>query len=192
MEFSGQFRGATAGSRLNQRASRNRLSLQKQVYRRLWPRLLVRMMMLVGMYQVIPASALIVSMHPAMMFAPGTGDPHPFVALVPIAWTIGIIRPVTELDIQLNSHRAGTDKHANRQKSHRKNRQFCFHSIIICSHESGFLDASRQSQGILILTSYFSHPRALFIPSRVIASINCGYFRPAFSADCAKSSSCAR
>ena len=36
------------------------------------------------------------------------------------------------------------------------------------------------------------YPRTVFIPIRMIRSINCGYDRPALPADCAKSSSAAR
>ena len=103
--------------------------------------------MLSGMFAMPLATALIVPMHPVMVFPPIPGYPHPFVATVPIARTIGVIRPIPHLDRDPDRHRAWPDKHANRQESHRKNREFRFHSVMNCSYEGDFLAASNQRLG---------------------------------------------
>ena len=100
--------------------------------------------MLAGMFATELATAFITPMQPFMMIAPTAGYPYPLVATIPIAWSIRIKPPVAHLDIQTNSHCAWLDEQTNRQKTHRKNRQFRFHSIN-CSHVGAFLDASRQS-----------------------------------------------
>jgi hypothetical protein len=52
-----------------------------------------------GMFAMPLATALIMPMHPVVMvFPPRPGYPHPFVATVPIARTIGVIRPITHVD----------------------------------------------------------------------------------------------
>ncbi len=84
--------------------------------------------MLSGMFAMPLATALIMPMHPAMVFPPRPGYPHPFVATVPIARTIGVIRPIPDLDRDPDRHGAWPDKHANRQESQCKNRKFRFHS----------------------------------------------------------------
>ena len=82
-----------------------------------------------GMFAMPLATALIMPMHPVVMvFPPIPGYPHPFVATVPIARTIGVIRPITHVDGEPDRHGAWPDQHANRQESHCKNRKFRFHS----------------------------------------------------------------
>ena len=66
--------------------------------------------MLPGMFAMPLATALIMPMHPSVMvFPPIPGYPHPFVAIVPIARTIGIIRPITNVDREPDRHGAGPD-----------------------------------------------------------------------------------
>ena len=102
----------------------------------------VVVVMLLGVFAMEFAMALIMPMHPMMAFPPTPGYPHPFIATVPIARTIGIIRPITHLDRDPDCHSAWPDKHANRQESHCKNRKFRFHNVITCSYEGDSLAAS--------------------------------------------------
>jgi hypothetical protein len=103
--------------------------------------------MLPGMFAMPLATALIMPMHPsAMVFPPIPGYPHPFVATVPIARTIGVIRPITQVDREPDRHGAWPDKHANGQESHCKNRKFRFHNVINASYEGDSLTASYQSK----------------------------------------------
>ena len=89
----------------------------------------VVVVMLPGMFAMKLAMALIMPMHPVTMFSPMPGYPHPFVAAVPIARALGVIRPIPHLDRDPDRHGAWPDKHANRQKSHCKNRKFRFHNV---------------------------------------------------------------
>lgn len=103
--------------------------------------------MLSGMFAMPLATALIMPMHPVVMvFPPRPGYPHPFVATVPIARTIGVIRPITHVDREPDRHGAWPDQHANRQESHCKNRKFRFHSVVNCSYEDDSLAASYRSK----------------------------------------------
>ena len=95
-----------------------------------------------GMFAMPLAMALIMPMRPVMVFPPIPGCPHPFIATVPIARTIGVIRPIPHLDRDPDRHGAWPDKHANRQESHCKNRKFRFHNVITCSYEGDSLAAS--------------------------------------------------
>ena len=91
--------------------------------------------MLPGMLAMPLATALIMPMIPSMMLPPRPGYPNPFVAIVPIGRAV-VIRPITQIDRDPDRHGAWPDKHANRQKSHRKNRKFLFHIVIDHSHEA--------------------------------------------------------
>jgi hypothetical protein len=105
----------------------------------------VVMVVLSGMFAMPLATALIMPMHPVVMvFPPIPGYPHPFVATVPIARTIGVIRPITHVDREPDRHGAWPDKHANRQESHCESRKFHFHNVINGSYEGDFLAASNQ------------------------------------------------
>ena len=98
---------------------------------------------LVGMFAMPLATALIMPMNPfVMVFRPMPGYPHPFVAIFPIARTIGVIRLITQIDRDPERHGAWPDKHANRQESHRENRKLRFHNVINCSYEGDSLAAS--------------------------------------------------
>jgi hypothetical protein len=88
----------------------------------------VVVVMLPSMFAMKLAMARIMPMNPFVMRPPMPGYPHPFVATVPIARTVGVIRPITHLDRDPDRHGAWPDKHANRQESHYKDRKFCFHS----------------------------------------------------------------
>jgi len=57
----------------------------------------VMVVVLVGMFATELAMALILPMNPSMVFPPMPGYPHPFVAIVPIAWTLGIIDPIVRI-----------------------------------------------------------------------------------------------
>jgi hypothetical protein len=93
--------------------------------------------MLPGMFAMPLATALVMPMNPSVMvFPPIPGYPHPFVAIVPIARTVGIIRPITHVDREPDRQGAWPDQHANRQESHCKNRKFRFHSVVNCSYEA--------------------------------------------------------
>jgi hypothetical protein len=84
--------------------------------------------MLPGMFAMKLATAQIMPMNPFVMGTPMPSYPHPFVATVPIARTLGVIWPITHLDRDPERQGAWPDKHANRQESHYKDRKFCFHS----------------------------------------------------------------
>jgi hypothetical protein len=104
----------------------------------------VVVVVLSGMFAMPLATALIVPMHPVMVFSPRPGYPHPFVATVPIARTIGVIRPIPHLDREPDRRGAWPYKHANRQESHCESRKFHFHNVINCSYEGDSLAASNQ------------------------------------------------
>src|SRR5437667_4213856 len=92
--------------------------------------MVMMVVMLPGMFAMPLATALIMPMHPSVMvFPPIPGYPHPFVAIVPIARTIGIIRPITNVDREPDRQGAWPDQHANRQDSHCKNRKLRFHTL---------------------------------------------------------------
>ena len=85
--------------------------------------------MMLGMFAMELTAAHILPMNPfVMVFRPMPGNPEPFVAIVPVACTIGVIRPIAQVDRDPDRHGVWPHKQANRQESHCKTRKFCFHS----------------------------------------------------------------
>jgi hypothetical protein len=124
--------------------------------------------MLPGMFAMPLATALIMPMNPSVMvFPPIPRYPHPFVAIVPIARTVGIIRPITHVDREPDRHGAWPDQHANRQESHCKNRKFRFHSVVNCSYEDDSLAASYRSKPRAAETIVNSRKRSELVYKRV-------------------------
>jgi hypothetical protein len=70
------------------------------------PIVVVAVMMLAGMYRNEPALALIMPMDPVVMSAPMPGDPHPFITLIPISRTLGVIAAVAHTDREIDRHDA--------------------------------------------------------------------------------------
>jgi hypothetical protein len=68
--------------------------------------IVVMMMMFVCVYGNELAVALIMPMDPVMMFAKMPGDPHPFITLIPIPRTLGVIRLVAYVDREIDRHDA--------------------------------------------------------------------------------------
>ena len=66
----------------------------------------VVMMMLVGMYRKELALALVMPMDPVVMFTPMPRNPDPFITLVPIPRTLGVIRLVAYVDREIDRHDA--------------------------------------------------------------------------------------
>ena len=66
----------------------------------------VVMMMLVGVYSKELALALIMPMNPVMMFRPMPGNPYPFITIVPISRTLGVVRPIANADRKIDRHDA--------------------------------------------------------------------------------------
>jgi hypothetical protein len=68
--------------------------------------MVVMVMMFADVYRNEPALALIMPMDPVMMSAPMPGDPHPFITLVPISRTLGVIAAVAHTDREIDRHDA--------------------------------------------------------------------------------------
>jgi hypothetical protein len=97
--------------------------------------------MMLAVFAMERALALIMPMDPVMVL-PMPRYPYPQEALVPIARTIGVIGLIAQFDRDPDSHRTWPKKHANRQESHCKNREFRFHDVINDSYQPPALAAS--------------------------------------------------